>query len=138
MAVAGSIAFSEQVFVNKGHRPVRKFIMDWTSDSSGDVTEIPTDGHVSGAILRVVTVPSATAAPSDNYDVTCLDENGVDIFAGQGANRDTANAEHFKPGVPFKDGTTTSTDVICIDDILTLTVDNAGDTKQGRVVIYLR
>src|SRR6478735_9624325 len=76
----------------------------WTSDGSGNQTQAI---QVNGVILRVVTDPGATA-PTDNYDVTLVDDYGLDLFAAQGMNRDATASEHFCPGLAFTDGTTTS------------------------------
>lgn len=111
----------------------------WTSDSSGDVsgTVGTSTAAISGEILRCVTNPGS-AAPSANYDIVINDADGIDVLAGQGANRHTTTSEHVKPGVPFKDGTTTSTAPVCVNGTLTLVVSNAGDSKNGTVVLYTR
>ena len=108
--------------------------IDWTSDGSGNYTKAIT---VVGVILKVVTNPGS-AAPTDDYDVTLIDEDGLDLFAGQGANRDTANTEAFCPGMSLSDGTTTSVLPMSHNGAATLTIANAGDTKSGSVVIYIQ
>lgn len=101
---------------------IRKISVAWTSASNGSVSQaVPVDG----AIVRVVTNPGATA-PSDNWDLTLVDEDGVDVLAGEGANRDTSNSEQIYPtDTPFVNGT------------VTVTVANAGDSKVGTVVLYI-
>ena len=113
---------------------IEKITASWTSDGSGDQTQ---SINIYGVILRVVTDPGSPA-PTDNYDVTLPDANGVDLFAAQGANRDTSNAEHFCPGLAFTDGTTTSVMPISHYGAATLAVANAGDSKTGEVVIYVK
>lgn len=113
---------------------VNKVTLAWTSDGSGAATQAIT---LRGTILRVVTNPGATA-PTDNYDLTAPDADGVDVFGGQGANRDTANSEHFCPGLPLADGTTTSTAPISVNGEITLTIANAGASKEGSITIYYR
>lgn len=117
-------------------KPIRKYTFAWTSDSSGNVSGTASDA-ISGTIVRVVTNPGATA-PTDNYDVVLNDADGIDVLAGQGANRDTADSEHFCPGVAFKDGTTTSIAPVVVDGELTLGVTNAGNAKQGELHLYVR
>lgn len=80
---------------------IERITCAFTSAADGSQTQAVT---IRGTIMRVVTNPGATA-PTDDWDMTLPDSDGVDLFAGQGANRDTANSEHFVPGVPFKDGT---------------------------------
>ena len=42
----------------------------------------------------MTTIPgSGGAAPSDNYDLTILDKNAVDVCSDAGMNRDTASTE---------------------------------------------
>lgn len=118
-----------------GGKPIRKVRLDWTSDSSGNASQ--TFGSIEGTIVRVVTNPGSTA-PTDNYDMTITDEDGYDILAGQGSNRDTSTTESFVPGIPFTDGTTTSVAPVVVDGNLTLTISNAGATKDGSVVLYVR
>lgn len=110
---------------------------EWLSDASGNVT-LPSGLAVSGQIERVVFIPSSSAAPTSLYDVTLTDEDGVDVLAGQGANLSATVKSSVKPGIPLKDGTTTSTVPTVVDGILTLNVSNAGDSKGGTVVVYVR
>jgi hypothetical protein len=113
---------------------IKRIDAAWTSDGSGAVTQAI---HIGGTILRVVTNPDATA-PTDNYDLTCPDEFGLDLFAAQGANRDTANSEHFCPGVSLTDGTTTSVMPIAHYGPATLTIANAGAAKLGTITIFVK
>jgi len=108
----------------------------WTSDAAGAASVVTP--VLQGTIRRVVTDPAAAPnAPTDNYDATLLDEFGADLFAGQGADRDTANTEQFCPGISLKDGVTTSVVPIAVAGTATLTITNAGNTKQGTVILYL-
>ena len=114
-----------------------KHTFEWVSDGSGNAA-LPSALPVSGQIVRVVSVPSASAAPTANYDVTLTDADGVDVLAGQGANLSATLSANVCPGTPLKDGTTTSVLPLVVDSILTLNVSNAGDSKAGKVVIYVR
>jgi hypothetical protein len=118
---------------------VQKITLAWTSDASGNVTAIPTATWVEGELLRVVFVPNGGGtAPSNLYDVLLKDENGVDVLGGQGANLSDTVVSHVCPGVPLKDGTTTSTRPSLVCGFLTLDVTNAGNAKGGTVVLYVR
>lgn len=115
---------------------LEKISAAWTSESDGSQTQsIP----IGGAIVRVVTNPGATA-PTDDYDLTLVDEDGLDLFMGLGANRDTANTEQFCPGLAPKDGVITAAAAIPIVYIgnATITLANAGSAKIGVVVIYVQ
>jgi hypothetical protein len=59
------------------------------ADGSFPATALP---KIEGKLLALETNPGATA-PTDNYDVTLVDDDGLDVLQGAGANRDTANTE---------------------------------------------
>ena len=96
--------------------------ISWTSDGSGDHTETV---FMEGAIVRVVTNPGATA-PTDDYDITLIDADGLDLAQSSLLNRDTANSEQWIPTTP----------VFHVPSF-TFTVANAGDTKDGACTIYV-
>lgn len=109
----------------------------WVSDVDGNSTLV-SGLAVSGEIERVDFIPSASAAPAADYDVTLTDEDGIDVLGGQGANRSASAKSTVCPGTPLRDGTTVSTVPMIVDGLLTLNVSNAGDSKAGRVVVYVR
>jgi hypothetical protein len=117
-------------------KDVVKYTWSWTSAADGTVSSA-SPYKISGEILRVVFNPGATA-PTTLYDITLTDENSMDVLAGQGGNLSEVNTTNVCPGVPLKDGTTTSTRPIAVHDTLTLNVTNAGDSKQGTVDVYVR
>ena len=120
-------------------RRPRTLRMEWTSNASGVVTATTSEaraGIVSGTVMRVTFKPGA-ATPSNGYDVTITDENGIDILVGQGANLSNAAASTVCPGVEFTDGTTTSLMQVAVFGVLTLNVANAGNAKQGIVELVI-
>lgn len=124
LTAAGTVTITEEA-----HGTIKKIALVWTSDASGDVSGTLTTLAYTGAIERLVTVPAGGgSAPTDNYDVTLLDEDGVDVLMGAGANRDTAVTEQVLR---------TSLGVVA-NDRLALVVANAGATKGGTVYVYLR
>jgi hypothetical protein len=116
---------------------VVKHTFNWLSNSNGTIT-LASGSEVSGAIQRVVFIPSAIAVPTDAYDVTLTDEHGIDVLAGQGANKSNVKTSTVIPGTPLKDGTTTTTVPTVVDGILTLNVTNAGNSNAGQVVVYVK
>lgn len=131
MAGSVTITYSET-------RTVKKVTLDWLSDASGDVSGTHTK-YLSGVLERVVFIPdSGGTQPTDLYDITLEDDNGMDVLAGQGANLSNANTTNICPGVPLKDGSTTSVKPMIVDDLLELKVSNAGNAKGGQVILYLR
>src|SRR5688500_13762736 len=71
-----------------------RIVVDWTSDTDG--TGSVSISNLYGWLVRLVTDPGATA-PTDDYDLTLVDEDSVDVLAGAGLNRDTANSEQVAP-----------------------------------------
>jgi len=134
MAVAGAITFTPPDTVG---RPVRRYVFDWTSSAGGAVTDIVSPNRISGQIARITIKPDGTDVPTALYDATLLDDEGVDVMGGQGANLSATVTTSFVPGVPLNDGTTVSVSPIYIDDFLTLTIAAAGASKKGRVVVYM-
>jgi len=111
---------------------IRKIVKTFTSDGSGNAT-VAVD-EFAGTILRVVTDPGASA-PTDNWDVTCTDTYGADLFVGRGVDRDTTTTEQFCPGITLSDGTNSSAMPVTHSGTATLNVSNAGSAKTGTVVI---
>jgi hypothetical protein len=127
-----SVTYTPKQLRNDAEPLVRGVTIAWTSDGSGNYTE---SFDLAGVILGVVTNPGSTA-PTDNYDVTCPDADGRDVFMGGGADRDTANTENFVPLATGSDGTTKMP--VAVAGTLTLTIANAGSAKVGTVTIYYR
>lgn len=116
-----------------GTRP-KKISLSWTCSAGGAVSGTLT-AQVRGEIVRVSFVPgTAGDQPSDLYDVTLLDTNGVDLLAGLGANLSNAAVSHVCPLIG--DGSTTN-QRMAINDTLELQVANAGNAKRGAVYVYL-
>lgn len=120
--MAGTVTKDETL-----HASVKKVVFAWTS-SAGGAADATTDGVFDGKVIGLTTIPSGAAAPTDNYDVAVTDVDGHDVLLGAGANRDTANTEHVAEA---------SLGAVA-GSKLTLAVTNAGDTKQGTVILYLR
>lgn len=117
-----SVAYDNLVYV----------IWDWTSSAAGAVSGSGcTTGKFSGMIMNVITDPDDTAAPTDNYDIDIEDITDVVITGTYLDDRDTANIERLMP----KDAN--GDNIFLYKDSLELVIANAGDTKQGRVVLIL-
>src|SRR5262245_41986783 len=85
--MAGTVVATEEV-----HGSLKKVYWAWTS-SAGGAADGASSRAFNGVLERLVTVPDGVDAPTDNYDITIADEDGVDVLMGAGANRDTANTE---------------------------------------------
>ncbi len=100
---------------------IKTVTFTWTSATGGAVTQA---FFMDGAIVRMVTNPGATAPTT--YNITLVDADGIDLLAGEGANRDTSNSEQvFPTNTPFHNGT------------VTFTIAAAGDEKDGVCTLYL-
>lgn len=115
-----------------------KIEISWTSATAETVSAAIADTYadslpgnmfkpkkLKGFIVRVVTNPGATA-PSDNYDITLLDEDSVDVASGNLLNRDETTSEDWIPSDPPY-----------IDGELTFTIADAGAEKTGKCTIYM-
>lgn len=105
-----------------------KIVFTWESTAGGAAD---LSFSVVGWLVKMVTDPSATA-PTDDYDITIVDEYGVDALGGAGLNRDTANSEQIYPV-----GSSGQTPVF-LCGTHTFTVANAGATKAGVCVLYVK
>ena len=126
MADLGTVTVSEETISH-----IKKISFDWLSvNGGGDAGKAvkTTEKTYTGEIIRLVTDPGATA-PSDNYTVTVLDEDGVDVLMGAAvANRDTANTEQVL-----------ASSLGCVaNDKLTLSISGAGNAKNGTIHVYIK
>lgn len=109
--------------------PVRRIKAAWLSDdTTGAVSGTTTYGY-NGKCELLTTVPSGGGtAPTDNYDVAVTDADSVDVLAGAGANRDTANTEQV---------VASSLGAVATSK-LTVAITNAGNAKAGTVYLDVR
>lgn len=121
---AGTVTTTEERLAN-----VSKITFAWTAGTGGDAGTASgqTTYPYSGVLLRVVTFPGTGGTqPTDNYDLTLTDEDGVDVAAGLLANRDDTNAEWVTSGLGA-----------VVGDKLTINVTNAGSGKAGTCEVYI-
>lgn len=116
-----------------GHAPDNVIVVPWTSAADGSYSETINSklyGH--GTLRKMVTVPSVAAAPTDNYDVTLTNSQGINLLAdgatNRGADRDTANTEVI-------DTSDFGTDQVMQGDLV-FAIANAGDAKQGTAYFH--
>jgi hypothetical protein len=118
----GTVTITEETF-----GIIKKISFAWLSTSSGAAGDT-TSFTYNGECVRLVTVPSAVTAPTDDYDVVINDDDSTDVLMGAGADRDTANTEQVLA----------SSLGVVANDYLTLAVTNAGNKKLGTVHLYIR
>lgn len=135
--MAASMTFSyDDGYDKDGHRgPIRSITADWVSSSGGAVSS--TTLKINGFLLKAVTDPGS-AAPTDDYDIALTDENGSDILSGSVgslADRDTSNTEVVNLNID--DGAGGLLPVYpMVSGKITVAVTNAGDTKNGQLILY--
>lgn len=133
------MAGSSMTFTYDETQALRKITVDWVSDdTTGAVSG--TTKKIVGQLIKGVTDPSGTAAPTDNYDIAITDELSFDVLTNcmdNLADRDTANTEE----VYFLVNDLAATDPggschpsVC--DKLGIAVTNAGNSKEGQIVLY--
>ncbi len=109
---------------------VFKVRWDWTSNAAGTVNETTVGKSLKsfhGKIVAMVTIPD-TNAPTDNYDISILDNDGHDVLLDGGLNRDTSNTEYVKKAdLGAVNGTR-----------LRVKVLNAGDSNQGVIILWIK
>ena len=98
-----------------------------TADASDGSFPSTATRVINGFVYLVKTNPGTTA-PTDNYDITLTDEDGVDIMNGELADRDSSDTEC---AVPEIDGLPATYPV---DGTLTLAISNNSVNSAGVVV----
>jgi hypothetical protein len=126
---------------NRGR--IRKILIDFTTDDTTGSVAVTTRKIV-GELIKIVTDPGS-AAPTADWDVVLTDEEGVDLsihmddvaIAALIARHTTTTLETY---LPLEDtagtGRIAAWPVVC--DKLTVTVNNAGNSKTGQIIIYYR
>lgn len=112
------------------HTTVKKIKWVWASTADNQGATKVTVSAYDGLIERVEFVPDGGGTqPSNLYDVTITDSESVDVLATLGAdlsNSATVTKVHSN-GLGAVAGS-----------VLTLNVSNAGLSKGGTVILYLR
>ena len=109
--------------IHKGFFLPSEEVFEWESDASGDAT-ITLPNYKDRLLLNVKTVPDSGVTA---YDVTLIDEDGFDWFDSEGLNRSTTLTETFFA----------VTDIHLPDQVLILTIANAGNVQSGKVIMRL-
>ncbi len=111
----------------------------WASNESGAVLESATPSHVvSGQIIGVRFVPVVSpvgSQPTDAYDVTLLDESGLDVLINVGANCSYFSTSTNNYRTPY---TSDGGLVQFVNSVLSPVVANGGATKAGVIYLYVK
>jgi hypothetical protein len=123
------MAGSAAVFTETTFSSVKKVVCAWTADDATGAVSGTTSAVYDGKLIGLSTVPAAAGdAPTDYYDVTVTDVDGWDVLLGAGADREPANTEHVaEASLGAAAGSK-----------LTVNVTNAGNSKKGTVILWIR
>lgn len=119
----------------------RTLRITWVSDSSLGTVIHRLAHPIKGELHSVQTFPDQAAAPTDNYDITLKDDFGFDVLQGILADRDTANPESetvYEANSATTGGNPYVVTLVRVDGLYTFNVTNAGNSKKGVTLIYLR
>jgi len=118
---------------------VTKVTFSWIANAAGAATipatssstEWPVTGRNVGCIAFVDTNPGSTA-PTDNYDITLTNADGLDIMGGSLANRDTADTERAAPLIGTFAGCVAETSAFTLN-----ITNNSVNSADGTVIVSI-
>jgi hypothetical protein len=96
--------------------------LDWIAATDGTFTSYVLKSPTPGCLFYVITNPGSPA-PTDNYDITVLNSDGIDMAGGQLVDRDTANSEDVKLAT-----------VRCSYDTVTVTISNNSEALAAGTI----
>ena len=138
-ADAGTLTLNSdtRVKASGASRAIRVIEWDWYSDASGDCSEtLKRATAVTGTVIGLHAIPEEGGTiPDDDYDVTVIDTNGVDVLNGDGTDLPQAvtSAENYRCPVDFQN----ASPIMIVEQDLTLVVAGGGDTQGGVIRIYI-
>jgi hypothetical protein len=128
-AVAVGTATVTTANVRDGSTRYVRYRIAWLCNASGAVSGNPFSVSA-GRIVSVRFTPNlAGTQPTDQYDVTVLDTDSVDVIFGAGANLTNAAGAVTRLTIPFYQDGSRQLDVV---------VANAGNAKTGTVELMIQ
>ena len=125
MPAAGSAQITEEIYDS-----VKLVKWAWTSGTGQTVlVDCTSENFYTGKLLFMTTIPGAGGdAPTDNYDITILDKNSIDLLSDNGLNRATATTESILE---------TSLGAVA-NSKLALNIAAAGSSNTGVCLVWIR
>ena len=101
---AGTVTQSLEVLPNIWGPKAYVLTLSWTADAAAATvpdtsTTDDITNQIKGLFLYMVVTNPGAVAPTDNYDITIEDTDGIDIMGGALQNRDQTNTEQAMPFV---------------------------------------
>jgi len=126
MAADGTVTITEENF---GSTKLIKWAwIGGTAETT--IASATTTSFYSGKALFCVTVPGTSDAPADDYDVTVIDKNDVDVLADGGLDRATGTTESILTG---------SLGAVANSQLeLSVTASGSSGTANGVVYLWVR
>jgi len=125
-----------QVTAKQGN--LYKTTFTWTTGTNNNSVIAVSDSYIRGELLRVVFDPITSARPTHTYDIVLLDESGIDLLAGKGASLATGTVTTVRPGIISTVSPITNIAPFAVNDLVTVSVTNGGNSISGKLVIYTR
>lgn len=104
LLIAAGSEVTQTLDVNwqSGTEAIKTITFAWTADDSDHT--VPATAltaanltAIDGWFLYFVETDPGATAPTDDYDIELIDENGLDILGGACIDRDTADTERIRP-----------------------------------------
>jgi len=130
--MAGSIVTT----VTEVARNLIKYSIAWTADGSGNVNSNPIALR-HGRLSQIKFVPTnGGTQPSNGYNVSLPDADGVDLLAGQGQNLSNTAAKLCAPVIG---GVSPALFPYFVEDQTAInpTITGAGANANGRIDLYI-
>jgi len=107
--------------------------MDWTADASdGSVPSTTSKVAFDHYVIIVITNPGSPA-PTDNYDITLTDSDGIDVMGGELIDRDKSSSEQALPKIGNVYGTR------WVNGTLTMNLtNNSVNSATGTIKVFLQ
>jgi hypothetical protein len=107
--------------------------LSWTANGSGAVAEGGTTGKgIFSAVGYLYSVEFEPGTAADNYDVTLLDPDGLDVLRGNGANQENAAGNTYD--TKYRSFTGVDGNYLYFNNVnLTLTISGGGDGGTGTI-----
>jgi hypothetical protein len=105
-----------------------ELLIEWVADASAHTVPATLFSDLRGwFITKIITIPGAgAAAPTDLYDITFIDVDGLDILAGALADLSDTVSKEFQVSVP-----------IGYDGFTFTLANNSVDSASGTVRVFL-
>jgi hypothetical protein len=130
--MAGTVTQTGSLYKKGNDGKFSKVVFNWTSDASGNA-DVVTDHKFSGQLVTAQHAPrSGGSAPTDLYEVTVLNSDGIDILVGTGANIPVTTgktSQAVSSGLPLP---------TIVESTLSLNVSNAGNAKTGTTILIFK